>query len=96
MPAFEALSPQLFHGSRAVIKGRVISTPWSTDNPEAAREYGKTKLPDGETGPLKVYKVQPFHMPDVTSNPHPYMQGVTNYASPMGYMITGEHKFDDE
>ena len=91
MSAFEALSQQLFHGTRAVIKGHVISSPWASDNPEAAKEYGKTKYPEGELGPLRVYKVQPFHMPDVTSTPHPYMEGVNNYNSPMGYMITGEH-----
>jgi hypothetical protein len=94
MSASDHINPELFHGSRAVIKGNAIGTPWSSDSPEAAREYGRTKFPAGEVGPLKVYKVQPFHMPDVTQ--HPHVGGVTNYFSPAGYMITGEHKFEDE
>jgi hypothetical protein len=95
MSAADHINKSLFHGTRAVISGQVINAPWSSDSPEAAREYGATKLPHGEIGPLRVYKVEPFSHAETVASPHPYMEGVQNYESPYGYMITGEHKFED-
>ena len=66
MTASDNLSAQLFHGTRAVIQGKFIQSTglwheaWATDSPEAAELYGKTKLPNGAVGPLKIYKVEPM------------------------------------
>ena len=98
MTASDNLSSQLFHGTRAVIHGKAIKATgfhqeaWATDSPEAAELYGKTKLPAGKVGPLKIYTVEPVSKNLTQKVPHPFMEGVNNYVSPFGFRITGEHK----
>lgn len=86
------LSQQLFHGTRAVIEGSRIlplsGAAWATDSREAAEEYGKTKLPEGEVGPLKVYTVEPTK--EMSTTEHPYRKGVKIYGSSTGFKIVGE------
>ena len=86
------LSEQLFHGTRAVIKGSRIlplrGAAWATDSKEAAEEYGKTKFPQGKLGPLKVYAVEPTESMSTTE--HPYRKGVKIYGSSTGFKIVGE------
>ena len=88
------LSTQLFHGTRAVIQGNYILGPrgaWATDSPEAAKEYGTTKWPEGKVGPLKVYQVEPLDPSSLKIDAHPYMQDVKNYHN-SAFKIVGEHK----
>lgn len=102
MAASEHLHPALFHGTRAVINGKdiyargMLGQAWASDDPESAREYGRTKLPEGEVGPLKVYQVTPIVKDMVEKSPHPTREGVNNYSTPLGFRIVGEHKFEDE
>lgn len=92
MSAQDNLSKELFHGTRAVIKGTHIvpnrGAAWATDSKEAAEEYGKTKMPEGKIGPLKVYRVEPTD--DMPETEHPYREGVKLYASAKGFKILGE------
>lgn len=87
-----SLSEQLFHGTRAVVEGNRIlplsGTAWATNSREAAEEYGKTKLPQGKVGPLKIYTVEPTE--SMSTSEHPYIKGAKNYASETGFKIVGE------
>lgn len=92
MAASDNLSKALFHGTRAVIKGTHIlpnrGLAWATTSKDAAAEYGSTKRPLGEVGPLKIYQVEPTE--DMSPKEHPYYEGEVNYGSPTGFKIVGE------
>lgn len=94
--------PPLYHGTRAIIKGKGIHAKgyyqeaWASDSPESARDYGHTKFPEGDIGPLRVYKVEPVGRELVQKVPDPMRAGVHNYVTPLGFRIVGEHKFEDE
>jgi hypothetical protein len=93
MAASDNLSKALFHGTKAVIKGTHIlpdsrGLAWATTSRDAAKEYGSTKMPFGEVGPLKIYQVEPAK--DMISGEHPYYEGEVNYGSPTGFKIVGE------
>lgn len=94
MSAQDNLSKVLFHGTRAIIKGKYIvpkeGVAWATSSKEAAAEYGKTKLPKGKIGPLTIYHVEPSFPDEVVEANHPYMKDVKNYGSHLGFKIVGK------
>jgi hypothetical protein len=95
--------PPLYHGTKAIIKeGQGIHAKgyyqeaWASDSPDSARDYGRFKIPEGEIGPLRVYKVEPTSRSLLQRFPDPLREGVYSYVTPLGFRIVGEHKFEDE
>lgn len=92
MSASDNLSKQLFHGTRAKITGDII-TPgpsgfaYATTDKAAAELFGKTKLPEGEVGENKVYRVR--GMGNVTTKKGNF-KGETHHISDTGFLILGE------
>ena len=86
------LSEQLFHGTKAVIKGNII-TPgpsgfaYATTDKGSAELFGKTKMPEGELGDNKVYRV--MSLGETTTKPGNF-KGETHHISDTGFLILGE------
>lgn len=93
MAAEDNLSAQMFHGTRARLRGGVIApiggAAYATSDPAAALMFAKTKLPDGPLSDPKVYKVEPIG--DVDQKPGNF-PGETHYSSPLGFKVIGEHR----
>ena len=85
----------MYHGTKAVIKGVSIDPganglAYATSDPGSAELFGKTKMPSGEVGENKVYRVIP-KAKDVSTKKGQF-KGETHYSSPSGFIIMGEHK----
>lgn len=92
MSAQENLSQQLFHGSRAKIEGPIIHPgpsgfAYATTDRGSAELFGKTKLPEGEVGENKVYRVMPL---GETKTKKGQFKGETHHISDQGFLILGE------
>ena len=92
MSAQDNLSQQLFHGTRAKIEGQIIRPgasgfAYATTDRGSAELFGRTKLPEGEVGENKVYRVMP--MGNVTTKPGNF-RGETHHISDTGFIILGE------
>ena len=94
MSAQDNLSQQLVHGTRAVLKGHIIHPgpsgyAYATTDPGSAELFGKTKLPEGEVGENKVYRVMSLGTDNVTKKGK--FKGETHHLSPTGFLVLGEH-----
>jgi hypothetical protein len=88
------LSEAMFHGTKAVIKDNLIKPgstgmAYATSDPSAAKMFGDTKLPEGEVGKNKVYKVMPLSDDVIAKKGN--LENETHYASPTGFLVLGEH-----
>jgi hypothetical protein len=91
----------MYHGTRADIKHGLIlpngymGAAWATSDPEQARMYGGTKVPEGKTSesPVKVYKVIPT-VPEAVVRSKGTKEGETHFASPHGFVIDRLHEED--
>ena len=94
MSAQDNLSQQLFHGTKAVLKGHIIhpgpsGVAYATTDPGSAELFGRTKLPEGEVGENKVYRVMPLGN-DVKTKRGKF-KGETHHLSSTGFLVLGEH-----
>jgi hypothetical protein len=92
MSASDNLSSQLFHGTRAKIKGQIINPgpsgfAYATTDRGSAELFGKTKMPEGELGDNKVYRV--MSLGETTTKPGNF-KGETHHISDTGFLILGE------
>jgi hypothetical protein len=85
----------MYHGTKAVIKDHIIrpgtgGLAYATSDPGSAELFGKTKLPSGEVGENKVYKVMPLS--DDVSTARGKFKDETHYSSATGFIILGENE----
>ena len=85
----------MYHGTKAILKHGLVlpgssGLAYATSDAGSADLFGHTKMPEGEVGPNKVYKVKPVsnEVREESGN----VEGERFYSSPHGFMITGEHK----
>jgi hypothetical protein len=92
MSAEDNLSQEMFHGTRAILRGKTITpmsgVAYATSDPEAAMMFAKTKLPEGKLGDAKVYKVAPLDDVEERAGNFP---GEKHYSSKTGFKVIGEH-----
>jgi len=93
------LSPQqfgpMYHGTKAILKHGLVlpgssGLAYATSYDGSAQLFGSTKMPEGEVGPNKVYKVTP--LADDVKTKRGKFKGETHYISPTGFMVLGEHE----
>ena len=98
MSAQDNLSGQqfgpMYHGTKAILKSGLVlpgssGLAYATSEPLSADLFGATKMPEGETGPNKVYRVMPLTN-DVTTKKGQFKHE-THYISPTGFVVLGEH-----
>jgi hypothetical protein len=85
----------MYHGTKALLNHGLVlpgssGLAYATSDPGSADLFGHTKMPEGKTGPNKVYKVTPLAN-DVTTKKGKF-KGETHYISSTGFMVLGEHK----
>jgi hypothetical protein len=85
----------MYHGTKAIIKDHIIrpgtgGLAYATSDPGSAELFGKTKLPSGEVGGNKVYKVMPLS--DDVSTARGKFKDETHYSSATGFIILGENE----
>ena len=84
----------MYHGTRAILKGGLVlpgssGVAYATSDPGSARLFGHTKMPEGEVGPNRVYRVTPLAEDVATKRGN--FRGETHYISPTGFMVLGDH-----
>ena len=85
----------MYHGTKAILKHGLVlpgssGLAYATSYDGSAQLFGSTKMPEGEVGPNKVYKVTP--LADDVKTKRGKFKGETHYISPTGFMVLGEHE----
>lgn len=85
----------MYHGTKAILKHGLVlpgssGLAYATSYDGSAQLFGHTKMPEGEVGPNKVYKVTPLS--DDVKTKRGKFKGETHYISPSGFMVLGEHE----
>ena len=85
----------MYHGTKAILKHGLVlpgssGLAYATSYDGSAQLFGSTKMPEGEVGPNKVYKVTPLAN-DVKTKKGKF-KGETHYISASGFMVLGEHE----
>lgn len=85
----------MYHGTKAILKNGLVlpgssGLAYATSDAGSADLFGHTKMPEGEVGPNKVYRVTPLAN-DVQTKKGKF-KGETHYISSSGFMVLGEHK----
>jgi hypothetical protein len=84
----------MYHGTKAILKHGLVlpgssGLAYATSDAGSADLFGHTKMPEGEVGPNKVYKVTPLS--DDVKTKKGKFKGETHYISQSGFMVLGEH-----